>query len=319
VTSLEELKVALGEATDGDTVALDPDAEVDLTGAWELRVPRGVTLHGGRDASTPGALLVSPPGDWTPPSATTTRKLELSTDARLTGVRLRGHNHEYVNPELEHDGDYYAHRGGGGVTVSRGGTVDNCAISGWPYAAVVARGDAHVHDNHVHHNTWEGLGYGIAIPEGNHEPLIEANYFDYNRHSITGAGGPRVGFVARDNVVGERWVGSQFDMHGTEGMAGVAGDRIVVENNTFRATRAVEAKSRDPGGRYSAVDIRGTPTEGAWIESNWFYHDDRDGALRQPEGGENVHFADNHFGRTDPPGDVGAATDRVVEPRHDDR
>lgn len=300
IDSTGELVDALESATEGDEVEIATDATLDLTGHWELTVPAGVTVRGGRGERTPGALLKSPDGDQTPRHNSVKRKLVLEEGARLTGLRLVGHYHEYVNPETAHDGDYYAHRGGGGVTVKTDATVDNCELSGWPYAAVFARANARITNNAIHHNAWEGLGYGVAIPEGNHRPVIESNYFNYNRHSISGAGGPQVGFVARFNVVGEEWVGSQFDMHGTEGQAGVAGGKMVIERNTFRATRAVAAKTRNPRGSYPAIDIRGTPRVGAWIERNWFYHDDREGALRQPNGFENVHFSNNHYGRLEP-------------------
>lgn len=300
VDSTDQLVGALNAASEGDVITVAPDAELDLTGRWGITVPSGVTLAGTREDGTPGALLQSPEGDETPESNSVKRKLELEEGARLTGCRLEGQYHEYVNPEEEHDGDYYAHNGGGGVTAKKGSEVDNNEISGWPYAAVFARGDPYIHDNYIHHNTWEGLGYGVAIPEGRHMPVIESNEFNYNRHSISGAGGSEVGFIARYNVVGEDWVGSQFDMHGTEGMEGIAGKRIVIRQNTFKATRAVEAKTRNPGREYPAIDIRGTPTEGAYIQHNWFYHEDPESALRQPNGFENVHFEENHYGRREP-------------------
>lgn len=311
IASVDGLTRALSAATDGDLVAVNPDAELDLDGLWEITVPSGVTLAGSHEEGNPGAVLRSADGDQTPESEPFTRKLELGQGARITGFRLEGNYHEYVNPDEEHDGDYNAHRGGGGVTAEEDTEVDNNEISGWPYAGVVAHGNSHVHDNYIHHNVWEGLGYGVTVPEGDHMPLIESNRFDYNRHSIAGGGGERTGYIAKHNLVEERAVGHQFEMHGSEGMSGVAGRRIVIEQNTFKATRNVEEKTRDPGGRAHAIDIRGTPTEGAWIERNWFYHDDRESAVRQPERYENVHFTDNHFGTADPPTlDIGASKSR---------
>ena len=314
VESTDRLVAALADADDGDVVTVRPDAELDLTGRWEITVPSGVTLVGTREDGRPGALLRSPEGDETPESNSSKRKLTLEQGARLTGCRLKGRYHEYVNPEEEHDGNYYAHNGGGGVTAMAGTEVDNNEISGWPYAAIFARGDPYIHDNYIHHNTWEGLGYGIAIPAGKHMPVIESNEFNYNRHSITGAGGSEVGFIARYNVVGEDWVGSQFDMHGTEGMEGIAGKRIVIQRNTFKATRSVEAKTRGPGQDHPAIDIRGTPTEGAYVQHNWFYHDTPESALRQPEGFENVYLESNHYGRREPTNRSIGAPDTRTEP-----
>jgi hypothetical protein len=301
VESLDRLVDRLSTATDGDTVSVPPDVEIDLSDRWEIQVPSGVTLEGGRDVENdvPGALLTSPEGDETPKGEPTLRKLVLENNARLTGFRLQSHFTEYVNPATEHDGNFYAHQGGGGVTASHKTEVDNNEISGWPYAAVVAHGDGHIHDNDIHHNTWEGLGYGVAVPGGTYAPLIESNYFNYNRHSITAAGSS-AGYVARNNVVGPDWVGSQFDVHGTEGMDGLAGDRIVIEQNTFEATTSVAAKTRRPNANTPAIQIRGTPTEGAWIERNWFYHADRESAVWNPDSYEKIHFGSNHYGKNQP-------------------
>lgn len=318
---LEELQAA----TAGDIISVPSDVHIDLQDRWTVTVPSGVTLDGGGDARSPGAVLRSPEDDETPADNVFKRKLKLESGARLTGFRIESTFDEYVNPEEEYDGDYYAHRGGGGVTAKAGSEVDNNEISGWPYAAVFARGDAHIHDNYIHHNAWEGLGYGVAIPEGNHMPVIESNRFNYNRHSITGAGGPQVGFIARYNVVGEDWLGSQFDMHGTEGMVGIAGGEIIIERNTFRATHAVEDKTRDPGGQYPAIDIRGTPTEAVHVEQNWFYHETIEDAYHQPDGPKKVYFEDNHFGRSAPnrptigaPATVPTVADSLPEPPGED-
>lgn len=300
ITTSSLLIDELSGAVTGDVVQVSATAHLNLKDRWEITVPADVTLDGGRGNGAPGALLESPDGDETPVDRPLLRKIKLESGARLTGFRLRGRFREYVNPKEEHDGDFYAHRGGSGVQVGSGGEVDNNEIYGWPYAAVLARGNAHIHNNYIHHNAWEGLGYGVAIPPGNHMPLIESNYFNYNRHSITGAGGAKVGFHARYNVVGPEWVGSQFDMHGTEGMEGIAGEEIIIQRNTFQATRAVEEKTRRPGGAFPAIDIRGTPTEGVWVERNWFYHRSKADAFRQPDGPERAHFEANHYGPSYP-------------------
>lgn len=301
VDSIDRLVERLSTATEGDTVTVPPDAEIDLTGQWEIQVPSGVTLEGGRDVENgvPGALLTSPENDETPKGEPTVRKLVLETNARLTGFRLQGHFTEYVNPATEHDGDFYAHRGGGGVTALHEAEVDNNDLSGWPYAAVVVRADAHVHHNNIHHNQWEGLGYGVAVLGKSNAPVIESNFFNYNRHSITAAGSS-AGYVARYNVVGPDWVGAQFDVHGTEGMTGIAGSRIVIEQNTFEATTTVATKTRSPNAEIPAILIRGTPREGAWIERNWFYHDDRESAVANPNSYEKIHFDSNHYGENPP-------------------
>lgn len=300
VNSLEALLEAVEAAEPGDVVAVDPGAEIDLSGVWNVTIPAGVTLQGGRGPDgAPGALVYSTEGDEGRRNRSPQEKFRLGEGARFTGFRLRGHHHEYVNPWEELDGDYLAHRGGG-VRVGAGGVVDNNEISGWPHAAVAAERDAHVHNNFLHHNTWEGLGYGVTVPDGDNMPVIEFNRFNYNRHSINCLGGPQAGYVARYNLVGEDWVGHQFDVHGSEGMTGVAGDEIVIHNNTFRGTRAVQAKTRDPGGEYPAIHVRGLPETGVWIERNWFYHDSREAAYEQPDGPRRASFSNNHYGPDEP-------------------
>jgi len=295
----DELLAEIDDAESGETVFVPPSESIDLSGVWGIQVPPGVTVSGGGTAATEGAVLASPPGDEAPRNVEIQEKFSLGPGARLTGVRLEGHHHEYVNPAEAHDGDFYAHRGGG-VRTSEQTVVDNCEIAGWPYAGVVATHDAHVHHNFIHHNTWEGLGYGIAIPQGDHMPIIEFNDFNYNRHAISAGGGQSVGYVARYNVVGPDWVGSQFDMHGSNGMTGTAGERIEIHNNTFQGTHAVEAKTRNPGGVYPAIQVRGVPTEGVWVTQNWFYHDSREGAYDQSGGPQKAHFENNHYGSNEP-------------------
>lgn len=305
VDTLAALLGTLESAESGDVVRVSADAAIDVSGEWSIRVPAGVTLSGGgRAGGAGGATLYSTEGDETPHGRNGLLKFRLGEGARFTGFRLVGHHHEYVNPAEAFDGDYYAHRGGG-VRAGSGAEVDNNEISGWVSAAVRAEDDAHVHDNFIHHNAWEGLGYGVAVPSGDHMPLVENNRFNYNRHSVTGGGGPDVGYVARNNVVGRDWVGAQFDMHGSDGMTGIAGSKIVIEGNVFRATTVVDAKTRDPDGVYPAILIRGTPTEGVWVERNRFYHPNREAAYEQTVGPTRAHFSGNVYNadETADPGD----------------
>lgn len=301
-TSLTELTRALTAASSGETVYVPGDVEMDLSGTWMIQVPDGVTLSSdGRLDGPDGALLTSSEGDESPSDQRGLQKIQLGTGARFTGFRLEGHHHDYVNPIQAHDGDFYAHRGSG-IDVGTDGVVDNNEISGWVYSAVWAEDNARIRRNHIHHNTWEGLGYGVTIPKGDHMPVIEQNRFNYNRHAISGSGGPECGFVARDNVVGPDWVGAQFDMHGDDGMVGIAGDEIVIRNNDFHATRAVEAKTRNPGGEYPAIQIRGSPETGVWVEENRFVHESREEAYYQTDGPHRVTFDGNTYGWT-PEGD----------------
>ncbi len=295
--SREQLVAELGSASAGDTVYVPPGETIDLSGRWMLEVPDGVTLASSRRPGGPdGARLKSTPGDESPTDGGGVQKITLGTGARFTGFRLEGHHHEYANPEVAYDGNYEAHMNSG-IRAGRNAIVDNNDISGWVHSGVWAEDDALVRDNDVHHHAWEGYGYGVYVPAGDHMPLVEYNRFNYNRHSIAAGGGPAVGYAARHNLVGPDWLGHQFDVHGDED--DVAGDRILVEGNVFEATRAVEAKTRDPGGKYPAVRVRGTPVEGVRVQGNVFEHANRDSAYEQQTGPHRVHFANNVYGWPD--------------------
>ncbi len=303
IDSVDRLIDQLESATEGDVITVPPDVTIDLTDHWEISVPSGVTLSGGRRAGVPGALLRSPEGDKTPESETFIRKLTLNEGARLTGFRLKGHHHAYVDPEEEHDGDYHAHRAGGGVTAKEESIVDNNEISGWPFTGVYTKANAHIHSNYIHHNAWDGLGYGVANYGGN--PLIEWNYFDANRHSIACSG--EGGYVARYNHFGPITYSHVMDVHSP------GGTRIEIYNNTVEAVESAQNGDQRP-----AVAIRGTPEDVATINNNWFYNSDE--PLDTPDGWTtrhaiiqvgvdewtNVEWSGNHYGNGEPSNDAGA-------------
>lgn len=297
--STAQLLTALDAAQAGDIVYVPSTVEIDLRDRWSIEVPPGVRLQSsGRHVRGGGALIRSPPGDEGPER--TSKKIELGEGARLSGFQLRGHHHEYVNPIEAHDGDFYAHRGSG-IAAGTDSVVDNNHISGWVFAGVWAGDNAHIHHNHIHHQPWGGLGYGVVIPAGEHNPLIEYNTFNYNRRAIAGTGGPGVSYVARKNVVGPDWLGAQFDMHGDENgdMTGTAGDRIVIEHNTFIGTHTVEEKERRPNQLVPAIHVRGVPETCVWVKHNRFSHASREEAYQQTGGPKKVHFAGNEYASQD--------------------
>ena len=305
VRTRDELFDAVFAVSSGDTVYVAGDAEIDLTGARTLPVPNGVTLASDRGYDgAPGGLLSVDDYDGN-------YKLYLGPDATFTGLRLRGPHLEYFNPrdhgECRDDGevDWYCRDVYG--LEAKDAAVSNSELFGWT-VALSAGGETRVHHNAIHHNPYESLGYGVYTGDA---PLIEYNYFDYNRHSI--AASYTTSYEARYNVVGPNWVGHQFDVHGAGNdghLGGQAGVAVRIHHNTFQATSDLEAKTRNPGGDQFAVAIRGRPAEGAWIERNWFYHVGRISAVSQPGGDGNVHVADNHYGTDEPAScDVGAPRD----------
>jgi len=186
VSGASELSSALSAASAGDVVFVDGDATID-TGGSRFDVPAGVTLASNRgESGAPGALLHT---DETPQIM-----LRAAADARVTGLRLRGHSPDRTvthRDGISFDTPTYAMSLEG-----RDVEVDNCEVWGWSDRAVaVKRAGAHVHHNYIYDNNGQGLGYGVAA---NEECLIEYNYFHNNRHSVTCAY-DAPGYTARYN------------------------------------------------------------------------------------------------------------------------
>ena len=291
-SDLSGLQDALQSASQGEIVFLAGSADLDMAGTT-LTVPEGVTLASNR------GLDGAPGGRLRTDQETT--QIRVKEGARITGLRIQGKYYSYFNPI----GDPNRYPTGTGLKV-RGPSVeiDNCEVWGHAYAAIHTTGyTCHVHHNHIHHTPRDGLGYGV-VSSGGH-PVIERNYFNYNRHAVAGSGGG--GYTVRFNHFGPDTIGHVIDMH-TPG-----GDRLKIHQNTVEAVHAVNDGSKKP-----AVAIRGTPSEGASIERNWFYNptpprDRPDGWTNEAiiqvgtSQWENVSWADNHLG-SDPPTDpeVGA-------------
>jgi len=289
VVTADALVAALAGAKAGDVVYVDDRAEIDLSGRATIEIPAGVTLASGRGRDgSPGALLVTEDLDAFPLFRAA------GPGVRVTGLRLRGPDPDRRTEQmrrLHKEGKYYSIPNSRGVQARFPGLeVDNCDLSGWSHAAVLLRQGAggHVHHNHIHHNQRSGLGYGVCLDRA--EALVEANRFDFCRHAIAGTGRPGTGYEARYNEVGPNANGHSFDMHGgadRKDGTDVAGDRIRIHHNTFRATNV------------PAVHIRGRPRVAAEVHHNWFYHAAVGGAVRQShaEGGLTVHA--NRFGPPD--------------------
>lgn len=270
IATLDGLLDALAHAQAGDVVFIDGDAVIDCTERvyieqQVLEIPRGVTLAGNRgQGGAPGAMLCSDTFD--------TRPLVriMGEGVRITGLRIKGpnpkrcleHHHRSFDEGRGHP-YYYKFPVSDGILTEHGGLeVDNCELGGWSHAAVCLRsGDRHhIHHNFIHHNQYNGLGYGVSHDTAN--SLIEYNLFNYNRHSIAGTGRSGGGYVARHNVEMKHSLSHCFDMHGGRDRkdgTDIAGTKMKVHHNTFWCPKA-------------AVVIRGIPEEEAEIVCNWFYH-----------------------------------------------
>lgn len=146
------------------------------------------------------------------------------------------------------------------------GKVQNCDISGFPGAAISisSPGNNVVYANNIHDNiakneySFQGnyvdevMGYGVMVQDAGCA-YIHHNYFDNNRHAISGGGNTEVqpsydaSYNEVRNTKGAR-IDHHFDMHGNSNNC-YAGNYIWIYNNNFYGNNVYTA----------AVAIRGTP------------------------------------------------------------
>jgi hypothetical protein len=295
VQTKDGLRNALSNATSGQIIYVDDAAQIDLTGETRLEIPLGVTLASGRGrGGSQGALL------FTLPFGSKEAPLLVAggDHVRLTGIRVRGPDPEIgdkatnVNPAQAIQTSYpYLE-------------VDNCEIWAWYHSGVVVdKGGTNIriHHNHIHHNRRDDLGYGLKLEFPDEaapiDALIEANLFDFCRHSIASSGNAFGSYEARYNIALEHANASTFDRHGTgdpgNWFGGVGGDSTLVHHNTVRQIFDY------------AVGIRGVPVKTAEVYRNWFYQSDPARAFYLFEGDQHpdkILVHDNALGPMAPDG-----------------
>ncbi|TQQ79339.1 hypothetical protein EGH24_11960 [Halonotius terrestris] len=278
VRTHSEFVDGLSAASAGDIVYVAGGTSIEL-GDRTYEIDDGVTLASDRgiDGAAGGRLHT----DYEPGEL-----LRLRGDARLTGLRVEG-----PHPGDDWSGDY-AH----GVQLRGACEVDNCDIWGFAYSGIdVDEGDgAHIHHNVIRECNKSGLGYGVAANSGT--PVIEYNYFNYNRHSVA-TSGDNPGYICRYNHFGPTEVMHNIDAHDP------AGDRYEIHNNVVETIR----REWDDNLNHS-VDVRGVPDDVATIHDNWFFNDNAPDPDGEPDvGGQtivqenvsewtNVSFSDNAYG-----------------------
>ncbi|HEY7500439.1 MAG TPA: VCBS repeat-containing protein [Vicinamibacterales bacterium] len=160
-------------------------------------------------------------------------------------------------------------------------TVEEVAAD-TPLVGVDRAGLVRVSRNFIHHNSRDGLGYGVTVNSGGYA-VIEANLFDHNRHAIASNGAPYTGYIARYNYVLEggytqgtfAYWNQHFDVHGSDGgYGGVAGETFDIAFNTFRGDQHYYGETRP------AFMLRGTPTNGAFFHDNVLVHANQGEAVR---------------------------------------
>lgn len=281
VSTQDELSTALSGASSGDVVFIESSAEINMDNT-SLTVPAGVTVASdrGEDGSA-GALLQTSRGNE--PG----QLFQMNADSRITGIRMRGPWPDGPNGSTMSDAV---------SVVATGVEIDNCLIEQFSYAGVnLNNGEAHVHHNVIRENNRGGLGYGVTMSSG--QPLIEYNYFNYNRHSIASTGS-HTGYVCRYNHFGPDATGIVIDIHSP------AGEHSEVHNNIVEAVDHIGGSNEPLPG----LQVRGVPGNSYEIYENWFFNpreplDSPTGswtneAIIQPTetAWRNVEFADNYYG-----------------------
>jgi hypothetical protein len=269
VSSRGQLLNALAGATSGQIIYVADSAKIDMSGLRSIVVPEGVTLASGRgrDGSLGGLI-------YTKTMTYHYEQLFLpQSHVIFSGIRLRGP-----------DGSIRTN--GADPTVTgiwcsgyHGLVVENCEVYQWPFSGISVYEDglsglsspdvAYIHHNSIHNNRRDGYGYGVSV--GQASALIEANLFDYNRHSVEGERGtPAANYEARYNIAGPHASNHCFDCHGGDDTpdwgfesgpdASVpAGGTILIHHNTFESAA------------YASVTIRGVPETMCDVYNNWTY------------------------------------------------
>ncbi len=288
VNSKSGLESALSSAGPDDVVWVENDAEIDLTGEQDLELSSGATLASARGIDGKrGALLHVDEGM----DGGVLFKCANESDVRFTGLQLRGPHPYYFCPDggEPYDDAYvvelataiWNYSSDGGYTAE----IDNCHLWGWSERAIAAGANSyensiHVHHCSIHHNAIEHLGYGIDLNNGP-DHLIEYNYFEMNRHAITGFGQPTNGFEARYNYVGggAETIDHPFDMHCQEwngDYAHNAGGTTYIHHNTFEPERQITTSSSEcdgytrDGSPETMIQIGDEPDDRVDVEDNWF-------------------------------------------------
>jgi hypothetical protein len=260
-------------ATAGQVVFIPSGTTIDLTGQTSITIPAGVTIASDRGYNgAKGATIKKYTGSGY-------SMLEVGgSNVRVTGLVLEGPN---PAPETLN----YLVMGILNMNGYTGLVVDNNEIWGWSYAGVFSNGAPtagrpNIHHNYIHHNQGDGYGYGVNVNGG--DALVEANTFDYNRHSITGGGlvGERYEFrynihLGHGSVVGGTHVDVHENEHYSSDRVACAGTEYRIHHNTVNQGSGTAQQA--------FVHIRDVPQTGAYIynnliNTNWGSSTNNDGA-----------------------------------------
>jgi hypothetical protein len=271
-TSFAELKSKVEAATTGQVVFVPSGTTITFGADDTITVPAGVTIASdrGKDGAVGGMLKKSEsPGGYQG------YMLAVGGDnVRITGLVLEGEMIEEGGEHPQGGESYlligvknpssYSGTGYGGLV------VDNCEIRGWGYAGVFVQGippatRPHIHHCYIHHNNAAHMGYGCNVNGG--DMLVEANVFDWNRHSVSAGGLVGERYEVRYNLHlghGSQTGGYHYDVHenenyGNDGIA-CAGTEYHIHHNTVNQGSGTA--------QMAFSHIRDNPIVGAYINNN---------------------------------------------------
>ncbi|MFC7193177.1 hypothetical protein ACFQL7_27600 [Halocatena marina] len=284
VTTARGLRNAV--STPNAVVWIPNNTVIDISGEFGVEIARNVMIASNRDLAHPGGMLESNAyinGHFT-------TKETGNGFIRISGIRLKGPRTDVFDPRKKPKpaSAYYS---AGFRLAPKKVLIDNCEVVGWTNAGFLlgskqVQTTSWLHHNQMHHNRMHTLGYPFELYNGT--ALIEWNYFNANRHSITAFGSPTSGYEARFNLVGSDAVHHAFDMHalcenrdammcGSTGRD-LAGKFCNIHHNVFLLTHR------------SAFSIQGYSVKPSQFVSNWCAEQKGGSDTGDPEGV--VYFPD---------------------------
>lgn len=298
VSTLDELIAASVDASSGDVVFVDGDAEIYM-GSERAVFDDGVTVASDRGVDgSKGALLHTDDGydAWASQGV-----VKVGDGGRVSGLRVRGPLHD--RDWQEYNGKYYS----SGIELGADGECDNCEVWGFNHLIHLNGDDCHVHHAKLYKANMKGVGYVIAAV-GTEGLLMEWCHTYHFRH-VVGATGDG-GFEARFNIIDGPALAHVYDQHAP------GGTYTHVHHNTCRV--GDDVASGDPYVPF--MTFRGENVQNGEVYNNWVHNprearDDPAGftdewLTRAYDGGadwEGIESWNNHLGETEPDdSDVGA-------------
>jgi len=305
VQNKSEFLKALESVKKYGTVYVKGNVDINLSGQKNIIIKEGVKLLGDRNVEKKmrGALI------YTTESGVHPFFNASGDNVLIYGLTFKGDDGDILVKEdafmgktdkfkkdnylVLYNKNMYATPVSSGIaTKNKNLVIDNCELYQWTYTAVYVQKGAEniqIKNSYIHHNQRFGLGYGITIDAG--EAFISNNKFDYNRHSIASTG--RIGskYIAENNIFYSNGNNSwAVDMHGGKDRndgTNIAGDYIIVKNNTFYLT-----------GKGQAVVIRGKSNKTSVVENNTIHLDksssvDKEKVFQQVNGKGNFKIFNN--------------------------